>query len=63
MVSGFEPGWLVEVLRYAVGAVAALVLLQAANGTMLGFSRLTCDKNGWAKPYVTSPRITVDVQD
>ena len=41
VVSGYEPAWVMDVLRYAVGGVAALVLLQAANGTMLGLSRLT----------------------
>ena len=41
VVSLYEPGWVADVLRYSVGGLAALVLLQAANGTMLGFSRLT----------------------
>ena len=41
VVSSYEPGWVMDLMRYAVGGVAALVLLQAANGTMLGFSRLT----------------------
>src|SRR5213079_3600692 len=41
VVSGFHPHALVDVLRAAVGAVAAVVLWQAANGTMLGVSRLT----------------------
>ena len=41
VVSAFEPGWLREAMRYAVGGVGALVLLQALNGTMLGVSRLT----------------------
>ena len=41
VVSEFEPGWLAEAFRYAVGAVGALVLVHAANGQMLGLSRLT----------------------
>jgi APA family basic amino acid/polyamine antiporter len=41
IVSTFEPHWLMQSLRYAVGLIAALVLLQAVNGTMLGLSRLT----------------------
>jgi APA family basic amino acid/polyamine antiporter len=40
-VAGFDPGWLADVFRYAVGGVGALVLLQAANGTMVGLSRVT----------------------
>jgi APA family basic amino acid/polyamine antiporter len=41
IVSGFEPVWLHDSLRYAVGAMGSVVLVQAANGTMLGLSRLT----------------------
>jgi APA family basic amino acid/polyamine antiporter len=41
IVSGFDPAWLAEVLRYAVGAMGAVVLVAAVNGTMLGLSRLT----------------------
>jgi APA family basic amino acid/polyamine antiporter len=41
IVAGFGDGWTTDALRYAVGAVGALVLLQAVNGTMLGLSRLT----------------------
>lgn len=41
IVNGFDPVWLSETLRYTVGAVAAVVLVQAVNGTMLGLSRLT----------------------
>jgi basic amino acid/polyamine antiporter, APA family len=41
VVSQFGPGWLREAMRYAVGGLGALVLLQAVNGTMLGVSRLT----------------------
>jgi basic amino acid/polyamine antiporter, APA family len=41
VVSSFDPEWLAEAFRYAVGAMAAGVLLQAANGQMLGISRLS----------------------
>ena len=41
VVSSFNPAWLRDVLRWAVGLVGALVLLQAANGTMIGVSRVT----------------------
>jgi APA family basic amino acid/polyamine antiporter len=41
VVSGFSPHGLADVLRLAVGALAAIVLWQAVNGTMLGVSRLT----------------------
>jgi APA family basic amino acid/polyamine antiporter len=41
VVSAYEPAWLSDVLRYAVGALAAVVLAQAANGQMLGVARLT----------------------
>jgi APA family basic amino acid/polyamine antiporter len=40
-VAGVEPGWLMDTLRYLVGGIGALVLLQAANGTMVGISRVT----------------------
>jgi basic amino acid/polyamine antiporter, APA family len=40
-VAGFDPGWLAHAFRYGVGAIGALVLLQAANGTMVGLSRVT----------------------
>ncbi|MGI8945849.1 MAG: amino acid permease [Thermoleophilaceae bacterium] len=40
VVSQFEPGWLAESFRYAVGALGALVLVQAVNGQMLGLGRL-----------------------
>jgi basic amino acid/polyamine antiporter, APA family len=40
VVSAFSPSGLVHVLRYAVGATAALVLATALNGQMLGLSRL-----------------------
>jgi APA family basic amino acid/polyamine antiporter len=39
-VSAFHPHWLAEVLRYAVGGLGAVVLLQAVNSTMVGFSRI-----------------------
>lgn len=41
VVSSFEPGWLAEVMRYAVGLVAALTLLWAANTGLLALSRHT----------------------
>ena len=41
VVSAFEPEWVMEALRYAVGATGALVLLLAVNAQMLGLSRLT----------------------
>ncbi|HEX8074912.1 MAG TPA: amino acid permease [Thermoleophilaceae bacterium] len=41
LVSAFHPDWLVDLLRYVVGAMGAVVLVQAVNGTMLGVSRLT----------------------
>ena len=37
----FEPDWLGEAFRYAVGLVGMLVLLQAMNVNLLGISRLT----------------------
>jgi basic amino acid/polyamine antiporter, APA family len=40
VVSVFTPHWLHNVMRYAVGGVAALVLVTALNGQMLGLSRL-----------------------
>jgi APA family basic amino acid/polyamine antiporter len=41
VVTEFDPAWLRDTLRYAVGGLGALVLLQAVNGTMVGLSRLT----------------------
>jgi APA family basic amino acid/polyamine antiporter len=41
VVSAFDPQWTADGFRYAVGAVAALVLVQAANGQMLGLARLS----------------------
>ncbi|MFM9149936.1 MAG: universal stress protein, partial [Solirubrobacterales bacterium] len=41
VVSSFEPGWLADVMRYAVGLVAALTLLWAANTGLLALSRHT----------------------
>ena len=40
IVSAYEPAWLRDGLRYAVGGIAALALLQGANVNMLGLSRL-----------------------
>jgi APA family basic amino acid/polyamine antiporter len=39
-VSAFHPAALRDVLRYAVGGLGAVVLLQAVNSTMVGFSRI-----------------------
>jgi APA family basic amino acid/polyamine antiporter len=39
-VSAFHPHWLSEALRYMVGGLGAVVLLQAVNSTMVGFSRI-----------------------
>jgi basic amino acid/polyamine antiporter, APA family len=41
VVSTFEPGWVRDVFRYGVGGIGALVLIQAANGQMLGVARLS----------------------
>jgi len=41
IVSGYEPGVLLDVARYVVGATAAALLLAAMNGQMLGLSRLS----------------------
>jgi len=40
VVSAFDPAWVADGLRYAVGAVAVVVLAQAVNGQMLGVGRL-----------------------
>ena len=40
VVSGVDPSWLQDAFRYLLGAVGALVLLQAVNGTMVGVSRV-----------------------
>jgi APA family basic amino acid/polyamine antiporter len=39
-VSAFDPSWLRHVLRYLVGGIGAVVLLQAVNSTMVGLSRI-----------------------
>jgi APA family basic amino acid/polyamine antiporter len=41
VVTALSPDWLVHLLRYALGATAALVLATALNGQMLGLSRLS----------------------
>jgi APA family basic amino acid/polyamine antiporter len=41
VVSAFESDWTMDLFRYLVGLVGALVLLQAANGQMLGLARLS----------------------
>ena len=40
IVSSYEPGVLMDVSRYVVGATAAALLLAAMNGQMLGLARL-----------------------
>jgi basic amino acid/polyamine antiporter, APA family len=40
IVAGYEPGTLLDMSRYAVGATAAAMLLVAMNGQMLGLARL-----------------------
>ena len=40
IVSSYEPGPLLDVSRYVVGATAAALLLVAMNGQMLGLARL-----------------------
>ncbi len=39
-VSEFDPSWLMHLLRYLVGGLGAVVLLQAVNATMVGLSRI-----------------------
>jgi basic amino acid/polyamine antiporter, APA family len=41
IVSSYEPGTLLDVSRYVVGATAAALLLVAMNGQMLGLARLS----------------------
>jgi basic amino acid/polyamine antiporter, APA family len=41
VVSAYHPHWLMQGFRYVVGAVGAVVLVQAAIGQMLGVSRLS----------------------
>ena len=40
VVGQLDPGWLAETMRYVIGAVGVVVLLQAVNGQMLGIGRL-----------------------
>ena len=40
VVSQLDPAWLSDVLRYSVGLLGVLVLVQAVNGQMLGIGRL-----------------------
>ena len=40
VVDAYQPTWLHDVLRFVVGGTAALVLVTALNGQMLGISRL-----------------------
>ncbi len=39
VTSAFEPGWLADVAKWAVVAIAPAILVFAANATMLGLSR------------------------
>jgi len=68
-----EPAWLSDVMRYVVAAVAALVLIQAVNGQMLGIGRLAYSlgtnrqlpsivsrlHRDWGTPYVAIALFTV----
>ena len=40
IVDQLDPRWVADVMRYVVGAVGVVVLLQAVNGQMLGIGRL-----------------------
>jgi APA family basic amino acid/polyamine antiporter len=40
VVAVFEPGWLGDTLKYTVAGLATITLVAAANGAMLGLSRL-----------------------
>jgi APA family basic amino acid/polyamine antiporter len=40
VVSAFDPSWLREALRYVVGGLGTVVLIQAVNSTMVGFQRI-----------------------
>ena len=40
VVGELDPAWLGDALRYVVGAVGVVVLVQAVNGQMLGIGRL-----------------------
>ncbi|MDP8942966.1 MAG: amino acid permease [Actinomycetota bacterium] len=40
IVGVWEPAWLSDAFRYLLAVVAAVVLIQALNGSMLGISRL-----------------------
>ena len=40
VVTQLDPPWLADLLRYGVGAIGVLVLVQAVNGQMLGIGRL-----------------------
>jgi basic amino acid/polyamine antiporter, APA family len=41
VVSAFDPTWVMDMFRYAVAVVGVVVLIQAANGQMLGVARLS----------------------
>jgi APA family basic amino acid/polyamine antiporter len=40
LASQLDPAWVADTLRYVVGAVGVMVLVQAVNGQMLGIGRL-----------------------
>jgi APA family basic amino acid/polyamine antiporter len=40
VVSAYHPAWLQETLRYVVGGLGTVVLIQAVNSTMVGFQRI-----------------------
>ncbi len=40
VVGQFDPDWVGDAMRYVIGAVGVVVLMQAVNGQMLGIGRL-----------------------
>lgn len=40
VVGQFDPNWFGDTMRYVIGAIGVVVLLQAVNGQMLGIGRL-----------------------
>jgi basic amino acid/polyamine antiporter, APA family len=68
-----EPAWLSDAMRYVVGLVGALVLVQAVNGQMLGIGRLAYSlgtnrqmpsllsrlHREWGTPYVAIGLFTI----
>ena len=70
VVETLDPDWLVTSLKYAVGACAALLLVSAANGAMLGISRqgysLATNRQipsaiGRLHPRFTTPYVAIGV--